>query len=58
MSITNLGSGLRTFLGPAVAGVILPLMGVSGVIWIFALMYLASAVVSYQLKLPGVRPLR
>ena len=58
MSIMNLGSGLSTFHGPAVAGLFLPRMGVSGVIWIFAGMYLVSAVVSYQLKLPGVHPLR
>ena len=58
MSIMNLGSGLSTFLGPALAGLFLPRMGVSGVTWIFAAMYLISAFVSYQLKLPGVRPLR
>jgi polyol permease family len=58
MSIMNLGSGLSTFLGPAIAGIFLPLMGVSGVIWVFAFMYLLAAAVSYQLKLPGVRPLR
>ncbi|MDR3728098.1 MAG: MFS transporter [Terracidiphilus sp.] len=58
MSVMNLGSGLSAFLGPALAGIFLPLMGVSGVIWIFAIMYLVSAVVSYQLKLPGVHPLR
>ena len=40
------------------AGIFLPRMGVSGVIWIFAFMYLLAAAVSYQLKLPGVRPLR
>ncbi|MGA2806562.1 MAG: MFS transporter [Terracidiphilus sp.] len=58
MSIMNLGSGLSTFLGPALAGIFLPLLGVSGVIWIFAALYLISAAVSYQLKLPGVHPLR
>jgi polyol permease family len=58
MSIMNLGSGLSTFIGPAIAGIFLPLMGVSGVIWIFAFMYLISAVLSYMLKLPGVRALR
>ena len=58
MSIMNLGSGMSTFLGPAIAGLFLPLLGVSGVIWIFAGMYLLSAVISYTLRLPGVRPLR
>jgi polyol permease family len=58
MSIMNLGSGLSAFLGPAVAGVFLPLLGVSGVIWIFAFMYLTSAVISYFLRIPGIRALR
>lgn len=58
MSIMNLGSGMSTWIGPAIAGIFLPLLGVSGVIWIFAFMYLAAAAVSYTLRLPGVRPLR
>ena len=58
MSIMNLGSGMSTWIGPAVAGLFLPLLGVSGVIWIFAFMYLAAAVISYTLRIPGVYPLR
>ena len=58
MSIMNLGSGLSTFIGPAIAGIFLPLLGVSGVIRIFAFMYLVAAVLSYMLRLPGVRSLR
>jgi hypothetical protein len=48
----------NTFKGHANAGVFLPLLGVSGVIWIFAFMYLTAAVISYTLRLPGVRALR
>ncbi len=58
MSIMNLGSGASAWLGPAVAGLFLPVLGVSGVIWIFAIMYLAAAAISSTLRLPGVRPLR
>jgi len=58
MSIMNLGSGASTWLGPALAGVFLPLLGVSGVIWIFALLYVAAAIASSRLRLPGVAPLR
>ena len=58
MSIMNLGSGLSMFTGPAIFGLFFPLVGVSGVIWIFALMYVISAVLSYMLKVPGVHPLR
>jgi hypothetical protein len=58
MSIMNLGSGLSTFIGLATAGLFLPVLGVSGVIWIFACMYLTAAVISYTLRIPGVRALR
>jgi polyol permease family len=58
MSIMNLGSGMSTWIGPAIAGVFLPLLGVSGVIWIFAFMYLTAAVISYTLRIPGIRALR
>jgi MFS family permease len=58
MSIMNLGSGMSTFIGPAVAGLFLPVLGVSGVIWIFAFMYVVAAVISYTLRIPGVRALR
>lgn len=53
MSIMNLGSGMSTWIGPAIAGLFLPRLGVSGVIWIFAAMYLLAAVISYTLRLPG-----
>lgn len=58
MSIMNLGSGLSAFVGPAIAGIFLPLVGVSGVIWIFAVLYLIAAAISFTLRIPGVRPLR
>ena len=58
MSIMNLGSGMSTFIGPAIAGVFLPLLGVSGVMWLFAIMYVVAAGISYTLRLPGVRALR
>jgi MFS family permease len=58
MSIMNLGSGMSTWIGPAIAGVFLPLLGVSGVIWIFAFMYLVAAVISATLRIPGIRALR
>jgi len=58
MSIMNLGSGLSMFTGPAIVGIFQPMFGISGVIWIFALMYLVAAVLSYMLRIPGVRSLR
>jgi hypothetical protein len=49
---------MSTWIGPAIAGVFLPLLGVSGVIWIFAFMYLTAAVISFTLRIPGVHALR
>ncbi len=53
MSIMNLGSGTSIWLGPAIAGVFLPRVGVSGVIWIFALMYVLAALIAMTLRLPS-----
>ena len=53
MSVMNLGSGTSIWLGPAIAGVFLPRVGVAGVIWIFALMYVLSALVAAMLRLPS-----
>ena len=54
ISIYNLGSGISIWLGPALAGVFLPRVGVAGVMWIFALMYLVAAFLAVTLKVtPG-----
>ena len=50
LSVYNLGSGISIWLGPAIAGVFLPRIGVGGVIWIFAMMYLLAAIVGIFLK--------
>ena len=52
LSVFNLGSGISIWLGPAIAGIFLPHIGVGGVIWIFAVMYLLAAVVGLFLKTP------
>ena len=54
LSVFNLGSGVSIWLGPAIAGIFLPRLGVSGVIWIFAMMYLLAAVIGIFLKVPDV----
>jgi len=58
MSIMNLGSGMSTWIGPAIAGVFLPVVGVAGVMWIFAGTYVVAAIIGHRLRLPGVWPLR
>ncbi len=52
LSVYNLGSGISIWLGPAIAGIFLPRIGVGGVIWVFAMMYLLAAVVGLFLKTP------
>ena len=53
MSIMNLGSGTSIWLGPAIAGLFLPRVGVSGVIWIFAGLYVVSGLITTTLQLPA-----
>lgn len=53
MSALNFGAGLSVFLGPLIVTLFLSLVGVGGVMWIFAGLYLLSAVVTWQLKLPA-----
>lgn len=52
LSVFNLGSGISIWLGPAIAGIFLPRIGVGGVIWIFAMLYLLAAVVGLFLTNP------
>lgn len=53
MSILNLGAGASVWVGPAIVGVFLPRVGVGGVMWIFAVLYLVSALLALSLKLPS-----
>ncbi len=43
MSMLNLGAGASTWVGPAIVGLCLKPLGVAGVMWIFAALYLLSA---------------
>ena len=52
MSMLNLGAGASVWVGPAIVGLFLPLVGVAGVMWIFAGLYLLSAVLAMFLTLP------
>ncbi len=55
MSILNLGAGASAWVGPAIVGVFLPLLGVAGVMWIFAVLYAISAVLTMLMKVPEDR---
>ena len=52
MSILNFGAGASAWVGPAIVGVFLPLLGVAGVMWIFAVLYAVSAVLTMFMKVP------
>lgn len=56
MSMLNLGAGASTWVGPAIVTLCLTPLGVAGVMWIFAVLYLISAGLTLFLVLPAERP--
>lgn len=55
MSLLNLGAGASVWAGPGIVALFLPSFGVAGVMWIFAGLYLLSAVLALFLTLPVQR---
>lgn len=53
MSLLNLGAGASVWAGPGIVALFLPAVGVAGVMWIFAVLYLISAVLALFLTLPA-----
>jgi polyol permease family len=56
MSLLNLGAGASNWAGPAIVALFLPTLGVGGVMWIYAVLYLVSAVLTLCLTLPTEAP--
>jgi polyol permease family len=52
MSILNFGAGASAWVGPAIAGIFLPIIGVGGVMWIYAILYVISAAITWTMKVP------
>ncbi|MBN2293217.1 MAG: MFS transporter [Pirellulales bacterium] len=52
MSLLNLGAGASNWVGPAIVGIFLPVVGVGGVMWIYAILYVVSAIMTLFLTLP------
>jgi polyol permease family len=52
MSLLNLGAGASNWFGPAIVYLFLKPLGVGGVMWIYAVLYLVSAVLAMFLTLP------
>jgi MFS family permease len=52
MAILNLGAGLPVFVGPAIVGLFIGSVRSEGIIWILAILYLISAVLTKFITLP------
>lgn len=52
MAILNLGAGLPVFVGPAIVGLFIGSVGNAGVIWILAVLYFISALLTRFITLP------
>jgi len=52
MAILNLGAGLPVFVGPALVGLLIGAIGAEGVIWVLAVLYLLSAIITRFLHVP------
>ena len=52
MAILNLGAGLPVFIGPAIVGIFIGLVGDTGVVWILAGLYFLSALLTKFITLP------
>jgi polyol permease family len=53
MSLLNLGAGASNWVGPAIVYLFKPAVGVGGVMWIYAVLYLISAGLALLLTLPS-----
>jgi polyol permease family len=56
MSLLNLGAGASNWVGPAIVWLFKPAVGVGGIMWIYAILYLISAGLALLLKLPAEEP--
>jgi polyol permease family len=52
LSLLNLGAGASVWVGPAIVGLLLGRVGVVGVMWVFAGLYLLSGFLALTLTLP------
>jgi polyol permease family len=53
MAILNLGAGLPVFVGPAIVGLFIGIAGTGGLMWILAILYFISALLTRYITLPG-----
>ncbi|NEG95252.1 MFS transporter [Bifidobacterium sp. SMB2] len=55
LSAYNLAAGLTTFVGPGIATVLLPVIGIEGICWTYAALYVVALLLTFTLhpKQPG-----
>ncbi|MBD2701086.1 MFS transporter [Spirosoma sp. BT702] len=53
MAILNLGAGLPVFVGPALVGLFIGTIGNEGVVWMLAILYFISAILTRFITLPS-----
>ena len=53
MAVLNLGAGMPVFVGPAIVGLFIGMVGDEGVIWILAILYIISAILTKFITLPN-----
>jgi polyol permease family len=58
MSILNFAAGLSTFVAPAIAMIFIGSIGAEGVVWIFAVLYLASSIITKFIRVPEEEEMR
>jgi polyol permease family len=49
LSLLSLGAGASVWVGPAMVGLLLHPLGVKGLMWVFAMLYLLSGILAFQL---------
>ena len=52
LSLLSLGAGASVWIGPALVGLLLGTIGVAGIMWVFACLYLISGIMALSLTLP------
>ncbi|UXR75500.1 MULTISPECIES: MFS transporter [unclassified Staphylococcus] len=53
LAVLNLGAGLPVFVGPMIVNLFIDVVEARGVIWILALLYFFSSILTYFIKLPN-----
>lgn len=53
LAVLNLGAGLPVFIGPMIVNLFIDIVDARGVIWILAILYFISSILTYFIKLPN-----